>query len=181
MIYVIGLGNPGLKYTRHNVGFMLLDMLAREYSFPEFKQKFSGLISTGNVFNNKVTLFKPYTFMNNSGIPLLKLVSFYKISSQEIIVVHDDVDLIFGKIKIKQDGGNGGHNGLKSIDKNVDNNYWRLRIGIGRPVIGNLADYVLSKFANNENIENILKNISLHFKLLLSKDKNLFIQKLTNI
>ncbi|MBQ4875393.1 MAG: aminoacyl-tRNA hydrolase [Rickettsiaceae bacterium H1] len=175
---MIGLGNPGKNFnrTRHNVGFMLLDVLVENFTFHSFTEKFNGLISTGNIEGNKFTLFKPNTFINNSGEPLLKLVSFYKIHPEKIIVIHDDVDLIFGKVKVKQGGGSAGHNGLKSIDKYIGNDYWRVRIGVGKPVFGELSDYVLAKFTKNENITDILQKISDNFLLLLNENKSLFMQ-----
>lgn len=180
--YIIGLGNPGLSYklTRHNVGFMLIDLIANHFDFPEFSKKFDGYISSGDIHNHKIVLFKPNTFINNSGIPLSKLSSFYKIPNEDIIVVHDDVELNFGRTKVKIGGGDGGHNGLKSIDQYCGKKYWRLRIGVDRPEVGDLSSYVLSKFTAEEDIVPTLQKIIKNFPLLLGEDKNLFIQNYHN-
>ncbi len=177
--YVVGLGNPGSSYslTRHNVGFMLLDALADNFCFSCFSRKFGGLIATGYINGNEVVLFKPYSYMNNSGLPLLKLFSFYKINIDNVLVVHDELDIPFGSLRIKRGGGNAGHNGLKSIDKHISNNYWRLRIGIGRSLEISTADYVLSKFKKDEPIAELLEKITEHFALIFTDDKNLILQK----
>ena len=146
---IVGLGNPTMTYqgTRHNIGFDVLDILAKASNWQE---KFSGQISK----TNGLILFKPMTYMNKSGEPTRLVTNFYKLLSEQFCVIHDDVDLPIGKIKIKQGGGTGGHNGLKSLDANLENNYYRLRIGVGRPENSNIstADYVLSKFNHDQQI-----------------------------
>ena len=138
MFLIVGLGNPGKEYenTRHNVGFMVADTIFKEYGFANFKDKFDGLIAEGKIEGEKVYLLKPHTFMNLSGNSVIKAANFYKILPENIIVIHDDMDLPIGKIKAKIGGGSGGHNGIKSIDAAITPNYNRIRIGIGHAIGG---------------------------------------------
>ncbi len=178
MFLIVGLGNPGKEYenTRHNVGFMTIDALANEYGFGSFKEKFDGLIAEGKIGGEKVYLLKPLTFMNLSGNSVVKAANFYKILPDNIVVIHDDMDLPIGKIKAKAGGGSGGHNGIKSIDATITPQYNRIRIGIGRTIgtAQDTADFVLSKFGKNEikeleeNINTVCKTIS----VLLEKGIN---------
>lgn len=151
MNLIVGLGNPTLKYekNRHNIGFMVIDSLvdslkANNISKKEFK---------GELFKSpKTLLLKPDTFMNLSGESVLAVCSYYKIDIEDVVVVHDELDIEFGRIKLKLSGSSGGHNGLKSIDKLVDNNYLRVRVGIGRPINGSdVSNYVLSDFSKDES------------------------------
>ena len=155
MFLVVGLGNPGAEYadTRHNVGFMAADEIHRRYNFSPFRGKFDGLISEGNIEGQKVYLLKPQTFMNLSGNSVVKAASFYKILPQNIVVIHDDMDLAIDKVKAKIGGGSGGHNGLKSIDSCITPEYNRIRIGVGHPVVHaqqNIINHVLSGFSKIE-------------------------------
>lgn len=153
MKLIAGLGNPGGQYaeTRHNVGFLLLDTWAEELKL-DFRPKFQGLISETQRFGEKVFLLKPQTFMNLSGHSIREIAQFYKIPSQDILVVHDDMDLPLGRIRLRQSGSAGGHNGIKSTIAEIGTEeFWRLRIGIGRPPAGwNPADYVLGSFNKEE-------------------------------
>ncbi len=164
MFLIVGLGNPGSEYdkTRHNVGFMTVDELAQTYRFTPFKAKFDGLIAEGKIANEKIYILKPQTYMNLSGNSVIKAANFYKILPQNIIVIHDDMDLPVGKIKAKSGGGTGGHNGLKSIDAAVSPNYNRIRIGVGHPNQGGEAviNHVLSRFSKADT-EIIAQEISL--------------------
>ncbi|MDF3034169.1 MAG: aminoacyl-tRNA hydrolase [Alphaproteobacteria bacterium] len=157
MFVLVGLGNPGQKYAlnRHNIGFMAVDSLAAAYHFPPFKIKFSAMVSEGTIGRHKVLLCKPMTYMNLSGQPAGDLIRFYKIPPASVYVVHDDLDLEPGQIKLKIGGGNGGHNGLKSLDQHISQGYWRVRLGIGHPGRTSLqkdrvTDYVLSNFSRND-------------------------------
>jgi PTH1 family peptidyl-tRNA hydrolase len=155
MIVFVGLGNPGTNYTntRHNVGFMAVDMISDRYNFIwSHKPKFDTDVAVGECELGKVVLCKPTTFMNLSGSSVQSILSFYKVPLEKLIVIHDDLDLVLGAIRHKLGGGAGGHNGLKSIDKLVGNNYQRLRIGIGRPdhPAHDVSDYVLGKFSGEE-------------------------------
>ncbi len=164
MFLIVGLGNPGAEYdkTRHNMGFMTADALHSVYKFSPFKSKFDGLIAEGNINGEKVYLLKPQTYMNLSGNSVVKAANFYKILPQNVIVIHDDMDLPVGKIKAKIGGGAGGHNGLKSIDAAITPNYNRIRIGVGHPQ-GNgdaVVNHVLSRFSKAD-AEVIEKNIQI--------------------
>jgi len=156
MFALVGLGNPGEKYAlnRHNIGFMAVGACANAWRFPPFKIKFSAAISEGAIGNHKVILCKPLTYMNLSGQPVGDLIRFYKIPSANVYVVHDDLDLQPGQIKVKIGGGNGGHNGLRSLDQHIGKEYWRVRLGIGHPGRlahkGGVADYVLSNFSRQD-------------------------------
>lgn len=150
---IVGLGNPGLTYdnTNHNVGFQCIDYLSSALEFPEFKLQFDGLYSY-SLFNNcRIILLKPQTYMNLSGSAVQKFVQFYKIAKSNIVVIHDDLDLEPGYLRIKCGGSSGGHNGMKNIDSAIGNEYWRIRIGIGRPENKNIpiSDYVLSNMSND--------------------------------
>jgi PTH1 family peptidyl-tRNA hydrolase len=149
MRIVAGLGNPGSRYAshRHNVGFMMVDQLADRYGFTPWKDKFGGQLAEGRIGNNKTLLFKPQSYMNRSGLPVAELMKFYKESPEHLTVVHDEIDLTAGKIRVKMGGGHGGHNGLRDIDRHLGPNYWRLRVGVGRSRFNADVDqHVLSDF-----------------------------------
>jgi len=170
MFLVVGLGNPGAEYaaTRHNVGFMAADEIHRRYNFSPFRAKFDGLIAEGQIGGEKVYLLKPQTYMNLSGNSVVKAAHFYKILPQNIVVIHDDMDLPTDKIKAKIGGGAGGHNGLKSIDANITPNYNRIRLGVGHPnnkSEESVVNHVLSGFGKNDK-ENIERNIDIVTDLL---------------
>lgn len=135
MWLVVGLGNPGREYeaSRHNVGFMVVDVLARRHRAPSFSSKFKGELAQASVRGESCALLKPQTFMNLSGQSVQPTMAFFKIALENIIVVHDDLDLELGQIKIKRGGSAGGHNGIKSIDSLIGPNYLRVRGGIGHP------------------------------------------------
>lgn len=165
MFILVGLGNPGDTYarTRHNVGFMAIDHLAAEHGFSPFRLKFSSLVAEGTLGGHKVLLCKPQTFMNLSGRAVREILNFYKIPLTSLYVFHDDLDLEPNRIKIKQGGGSGGHNGLTSLDSLVGKDYWRIRIGIGHPGHRDLVTpYVLGPFSKNEHreVEEMLSTLS---------------------
>lgn len=183
MKLVVGLGNPGTEYekTRHNIGFMAVDAIARRHNFLPPKLKFHSEIREGSVDSMKVLIQKPLTYMNLSGKAVQELCGFYKIPLEDVIVLHDELDLAFGKIKIKQGGGNSGHNGLKSLDSHIGNNYLRIRLGIGHP--GDKArvnGHVLGKFSSVEQqqVEIWLEHIAKLFPLLLIKGEAEFLNRL---
>ncbi len=180
---IIGLGNPGSKYAgnRHNVGFMALDVIADKYGFKKEVTKFGGLLAEGSIDDKKCYLFKPQSFMNLSGEPAIRLVQFYKIPTANITVFHDELDLPHAKIRVKRGGGNGGHNGLKSLDAHLGLDYQRVRIGIGHPGDKDrVSDYVLSDFSKDEekSTHALLKEIASHLPLLLQGDDAGFMSKL---
>ena len=150
---IAGLGNPGSKYqgTRHNAGFMVLDRLAEIIRVSVDRTKFSGLCGEGNWLGVRLVLLKPQTFMNLSGRAVTEAAHFYKIPPADIIVVHDDLDLPFGQLRLKEGGGHGGHNGLRSIIAELGSaDFLRVRIGIGRPDKGSAEKYVLTPFTPEE-------------------------------
>ncbi|MCC0688114.1 MULTISPECIES: aminoacyl-tRNA hydrolase [unclassified Clostridioides] len=155
MYVVVGLGNPGKKYekTRHNVGFDVIDILAKEYNISVTKIKHKALIGEGRVGTEKVLLVKPQTYMNLSGETLIDIYKYYKVDLSNIIVVYDDIDLDVGKIRIRKKGSGGTHNGMKSITKCLgSNDFPRVRVGVSKPEVGqDLADFVLSRFRKEES------------------------------
>jgi PTH1 family peptidyl-tRNA hydrolase len=153
MRLVVGLGNPGLRYAknRHNIGFVAVDAIARRHGFPAFRDRFKGELSEGAIGGEKRLLLKPQTFMNDSGESVLAAASFYKIPPGEIVVIHDEIDLKPGKLRVKRGGGSAGHNGLRSIDALLGADYWRVRIGVGHPGVKELVQpYVLQNFSSEE-------------------------------
>jgi PTH1 family peptidyl-tRNA hydrolase len=167
MWLVVGLGNPGADYqsTRHNIGFMAIDALAGDASF---SKKFQGEIAQIERGGEKVLLLKPQTFMNNSGRSVQAAMAFYKLTPDRIIVIHDELDLPLGKLRIKQGGGANGHNGLKDIDAAIGENYWRIRLGIEHPGDKDAVHgHVLSKFSKEERAiaENLLSVLAQQFAL----------------
>ena len=153
---VVGLGNPGDTYvkTRHNAGFMVLDKVADSFSvLLEKRRSFPNLqIGRGVIEDVECVLMKPMTFMNKSGSPVKKVAEFFSIPCKDLLIVHDDIDLAFGRLKIKEKGGDGGHKGLRSlIDAFGEGDFMRIRIGVGRPEAGiDAADHVLGRFSPSE-------------------------------
>jgi PTH1 family peptidyl-tRNA hydrolase len=168
MKVIVGLGNPGPQYaeTRHNIGFLLVDLLAEEYKL-QFRAKFQGLWTEGNVEGERIFLLKPQTFMNLSGRSVRELTNFYKIPGEDLLIVHDDMDLSLGKIRLRDQGSAGGHNGIKSILAELGTEkFWRLKLGVGHPRNSKfdirdsnheprttIIDHVLSPFAEDETTQ----------------------------
>ena len=153
MLLLVGLGNPGKAYAgnRHNIGFMALEAIARACNAAPFRKKFQGETSEARLGAERAILLKPDTYMNESGRAVAEAARFHKIDVGDIIVLHDELDLAPGKIRVKLGGGNAGHNGLRSITAHMGNDYKRVRLGIGHP--GDKAmvhNYVLSDFAKAE-------------------------------
>lgn len=154
MKLIVGLGNPGKNYenTRHNIGFMVIDSLAKDFGLRVEKIQGHSLTDSFNYKGEKIILAKPQTYMNKSGQAVRALMDFYKIDPEDLIVVYDDIDLDFGHIRIKGKGSSGSHNGMKSIIQHLgDEGFPRVRISVGdRPSYMDLADFVLSKFSKKE-------------------------------
>ena len=153
MKLIVGLGNPGEKYSgnRHNIGFMAVDEIARGYSFAPWKKRFQGYTADGQIGLEKCILLKPSTYMNESGRAVGEAMRFYKLPLGDVIVIHDEIDLKPGAIRVKKGGGNAGHNGLKSISAHAGNDYVRVRLGIDHPGDKALvANYVLQDFAKSD-------------------------------
>jgi PTH1 family peptidyl-tRNA hydrolase len=182
MRLIVGLGNPGARYehTRHNVGFMAVDAIVRRHSFPAFRPRFKGDFTEGAIDGQKVMLLKPQTFMNDSGESVGAAARFFKLEPGEITVIHDELDLAPGKIKVKRGGGAAGHNGLRSIDALFANDFWRLRIGIGHPGVKELVlHYVLQNFVaeDREWLPPLLDAIATAASLLVADDASGFMTK----
>ena len=183
MLLLVGLGNPNPNDSnnRHNVGFSVIDAINVKFKLSKQKPKFKGLLTTGKINEQKVYAIKPLTFMNNSGVCIKELIEYFKINVKDVFVFHDDMDIDIGKVKPKLGGGNAGHNGIDSIDKNIGKNYSRIRIGIGRPKENATgAEHVLDNFSNNEkqNVEKVTNNIIESLSILISKDLDLFSSKI---
>jgi len=149
-IIIAGLGNPGLEYelTRHNIGFLVVDALQKKWLCSEYTRKWNADYCQGRVGQHKVHLIKPVTFMNRSGQAVAEFCRFYKIGGDQLIVIHDDLDMAPGRVKFVKGGGNGGHNGIKSIVQSIGtNDFYRLKYGIGRPGQGDVhADFPVEKY-----------------------------------
>ena len=187
MIILSGLGNPGREYkgTRHNLGFDLINSLHKHYNFPEFKKKFDGLFSKYEILGREVVMFKPERFMNLSGKPIRTISQFFKVNCKKnLYVFHDDLDLAFLKIRIKESGGHGGHNGIKDIINNVGNEFCRVKVGIKNNLLIknkiSSSDFVLNKFSSSEkkNITKFKEKLQNHIDLILNRNFSLFINNL---
>lgn len=156
MKLIVGLGNIGKEYesTRHNFGFLLLDQIVSDYSLQNSGIKNKAEVFTGEIDGEKIIAIKPQTFMNLSGQAVSPIASFFKIPVEDILVLHDEIDIDLGDVRFKQGGGNAGHNGLKSLDSSVGKNYKRLRLGVGRPSDPRfeVSNYVLGKFSKDEMV-----------------------------
>ena len=153
MLLFVGLGNPGAKYAhnRHNVGFMVVDEIARRHGFQPWRRRFQGETAEGTLARERVVLLKPMTFMNDSGQAVQEASSFFKLAPAEITVFHDEIELPPAKVRVKVGGGIAGHNGLRSISAHVGNDYRRVRLGVGHPGIKELVHgHVLNDFAKDE-------------------------------
>lgn len=179
MYLLVCLGNIGKEYesTRHNFGFIVGNRIINDYRLDNHETKFDADIYSGKIGSEKVIIAKPRTFMNNSGIAVSKIKNFYKIDSKNIFVFHDDMDLELGRIKLKFSGGNAGHNGLKSIDSNIGTNYYRIRLGIGKPKFkDDVINFVIGKFTADEmsKVEEIAMKISSNINELFKENKDNF-------
>ncbi|MBQ8206276.1 MAG: aminoacyl-tRNA hydrolase [Bacilli bacterium] len=156
MKLIVGLGNPGVKYakTRHNIGFMFIDMYAKMKKCDEYKEKFNGAYTTFMVDGEKIILLKPLTFMNLSGNAIKAYVDYFNIEHKDVLIIYDDKDLPFANLRLREKGNPGSHNGMKNITQMLQgNDYPRIRVGIGTPTNGmDMIDFVLSKF-NEEEIK----------------------------
>jgi PTH1 family peptidyl-tRNA hydrolase len=153
MLLIVGLGNPGSGYAgnRHNIGFMVVDAIAKRHGIGPWRRRFQGVAAEGPLAGERVLLLLPGTYMNESGRAVAEAAGFYKLGAHDIVVLHDEIDLDPGKVRVKTGGGNAGHNGLRSISSHVGNDYRRVRIGVGHPGVKELVhSYVLNDFAKSE-------------------------------
>ena len=181
MKLIVGLGNPGNQYAgnRHNVGFMALDAIASAQGIGPFRNKHQGLIAEGTIGGEKVLLLKPQTFMNRSGDSVKAVSQFYKIPTADIIVLYDELDLAPGKVRVKVGGGNGGHNGLRSIDPQIGLDYRRVRIGIGHPGKEFVTPHVLGDFAKADKawLDPLLEAVGRNADMLVKGDDSGFMNR----
>ena len=174
MKLIVGLGNPGKQYqhTRHNAGFEVIDLLIEELKITLSQEKFNALIATHNTSKEKFIIMKPLTFMNNSGEAVLACANYYKINPEDIIIIHDDLDLPNGKVRIRKDGNSGGQKGVQDIiNKMGTNQMKRIRIGIGKDQMIPIIDYVLGKVKKEDREE---------YQKSLIKAKDALIYNFTN-
>ncbi|WP_421759217.1 aminoacyl-tRNA hydrolase [Devosia sp.] len=183
MHLIVGLGNPGDKYrnNRHNIGFLAVDAIASRHGFPGYREKYQGLISEGTIGGERALILKPQTFMNSSGDSVQKVASFYKLGPSDITVIYDELDLAPGKSRIKVGGGNGGHNGLRSIDPQIGTAYRRIRLGIGHPGHKDaVMPWVLGDFSKADQVwlGPLLDALADNAGMILSNDDNGLMNKL---
>ena len=179
-----GLGNPGAKYAnnRHNVGFMAADAIARRHFFSHWTKKFQGLIAEGSLDGEKIILIKPQTFMNLSGQSVGEALRFYKLDPTAVTVFYDEIELPAGKVRVKIGGGSAGHNGIRSLDQHIGNNYRRVRIGIGHPGVKEMVHgHVLGDFAKSDRewLDPLLDAIADDAGLLVKSDESGLMNRIT--
>ena len=189
MLLLVGLGNPGTEYAghRHNIGFMAVDEIVRRHGFGPWRRRFQARVCEGSVElpgggSEKVLAIQPQTYMNLSGQSVGEAAKFYKLPPERVVVVHDELDLAPGRLRIKRGGGAGGHNGLRSLDAHLGPDYWRVRLGIGHP--GNKAlvhNYVLHDFAKADRdwLDPLLAACADAFPLLAAGGHDKFMNKVT--
>jgi len=183
MRLLVGLGNPGPRHerNRHNIGFMAVDALARRHGASGFRHRFKGELAEVSIGGERALLLKPQTFMNASGESVGETSRFFKILLSDVIVIHDEIDLRPSKLRVKQGGGNAGHNGLRSIDALLGPDYWRVRIGVGHPGVKELVQpYLLQNFPFEELsgwVEPLLAAVTETFSLLLAGASDAFMSE----
>jgi len=183
MRLLVGLGNPGARYAgnRHNIGFMAVEAIARRHRAAGFRNRFKGELAEASIGGERVLLLKPQTFMNASGESVGATVRFFKLLLSDIIVIHDEIDLRPGKLRVKRGGGSAGHNGLRSIDTLLGPDYWRVRIGVGHPGVKELVQpYVLQNFPSEELtgwVEPLLGAVAETIPLMLSGAPDAFMSE----
>lgn len=184
MRLVVGLGNPGAGYARnrHNIGFMAADEIVRRHAFSAWRNKFQAELADGTLSGEKVIVLKPLTYMNLSGQAVGEALRFYKILPKDVIVIYDEIELPPGKIRVKQGGGHAGHNGLRSLDQHIGKDYWRVRLGVGRPPQKEqVANYVLHDFAKADEawLTPLLDSVATHLPVLVKGNEGGFMNKVT--
>ena len=182
MRLIVGLGNPGAQHSghRHNVGFMAAGAIARRHGFSPAREKFHSLAAEGTLAGDKALILWPQTYMNDSGRAVQAAMQFYKAEPNDLTVLYDEIDLEFGKVRVKKGGGAAGHNGIRSIDAHVGPDFWRVRIGVGHPgVKGLVKHYVLHDFDAEEKpeVETMVGAIADNFALLFERGHEHFMTK----
>ncbi len=178
----VGLGNPGTKYqgNRHNIGFMVVDEIARRHGFAPWRRRFQGEASEGTLDSERVILLKPATYMNNSGNAVQDAVQFFKLKEADVVVLHDEIELPPAKVRVKVGGGIAGHNGLRSISAHIGNDYRRVRLGVGHPGVKELVHaHVLNDFARSERswVEALVDTVAENAALLVAAKDSAFQNK----
>jgi PTH1 family peptidyl-tRNA hydrolase len=183
MRLLVGLGNPGKQYAfnRHNIGFLAVDALAEHYRFAPWRARFQGVTAEGEIAGEKIVALKPGTYMNLSGQAVGEAARFYKVAPSDVIVIYDEIELAPGKVKVKQGGGSAGHNGIRSIDEHLGPDYWRVRLGVGRPdAKDKVKGHVLENFAKSDMdwLGQLLNTVCDAAPLLIIGDENKFMTKI---
>jgi PTH1 family peptidyl-tRNA hydrolase len=186
MFLIVGLGNPGPRYAgnRHNIGFMAVDEIVRRHGFGPWRGRFQGQVAEGRLDGQKLLALKPETYMNESGRAVGEALRFYKLEPAALFAFHDEIDLRFGKVKVKRGGGAGGHNGLRSIDAHVGQDYWRVRLGVGHPGHKDLVHpHVLKDFAKDEakTVEKLLDAVAGELPKLIAGDDGAFMSRVAHL
>jgi PTH1 family peptidyl-tRNA hydrolase len=183
---IVGLGNPGPRYAgnRHNIGFMAADAIVRRHSLGNIRERFHGLTAEGTIGGEKVLVLAPETFMNDSGRAAQAALQFFKLAPADMIVIYDEIDLPLGKVRTKRGGGAGGHNGIRSIDAHIGEDYWRVRLGIDHPGVKELVKtYVLQDFFKEERpaVQAVIDAVAEAIPLMIAGDDGRFMNKVTVI
>ena len=186
MRLLVGLGNPGPRYAgnRHNIGFMAADAIVRRHSFGPVRERFHALTAEGTIDGEKVLALCPETFMNDSGRAVQAAMQFYKLSPADVIVIYDEIDLPLGKVRAKRAGGAGGHNGIRSIDAHIGQDYWRIRLGVDHPGQKELVKaYVLMDFFKEERpeVQAVIDAVAEAIPLMIAGDDGRFMNKVSVI
>lgn len=183
MLLLVGLGNPGRRYAgnRHNIGFMAADAIARRHGFPPFRSKFQGEFAEGVLGDERVLALKPMTYMNESGRSVQAAMAFFRVPPEDVVVLHDEIDLASGRLKVKRGGGHGGHNGVRSIQAHIGPDFRRVRLGVGRPgepaaVVGHVLDDFAK--ADQEWLSRLLEAVAEHAPLLARGDDSGFMNRI---
>jgi len=186
MRLLVGLGNPGARHARnrHNIGFMAVDEIVGRYGFGPWRKRFQGRVAEGRVGGEKLLALEPQTYMNESGRAVGEALRFYKLEPEQAVVLHDEIDLKPGKVKVKLGGGPGGHNGLRSIDDHIGRDYWRVRLGVGHPGDKELVHgHVLHDFAKADEdwLAKLLEAVAAELPLLIAGDERAFMSKVNQV
>ena len=185
MLLLVGLGNPGVKYAfnRHNIGFMAVDKIISHQGFGRKRKRFHGLVSEGLLAGNLTVILSPQTFMNESGRSVGEAARFYKLKPHEIVVIHDELDLAPGKLRVKMGGGLAGHNGLRSLAAHIGSDFQRIRLGVGHPGKEKVLDHVLRDFVKSDDewLSPLLDAIAVAAPLLVGNDDAAFASKVALI